>query len=110
MSAGRGPAPEGPLRVWFDHQRAARALQALLEVTEPEGIPLLPVKGALLARTLYADVTERPITDLDLRVRRADLQGTGEHWDPPWSNELKPCAQTGRPVPPAAPTGRAGPA
>jgi hypothetical protein len=70
MSPG---APSEPLRVWFDHQRAARALQAFLEVTEPEGIPLLPVKGALLGRTLYADLSERPISDLDLRVRRADL-------------------------------------
>jgi hypothetical protein len=31
------------------------------------------VKGAILARTLYAGVSERPIADLDIRVRPADL-------------------------------------
>jgi hypothetical protein len=68
-------SPEAPplhVRTWFDHQRAARALEAVLAVAEPEGIPILPVKGAILARTLYADLGERPIADLDLRVRRAD--------------------------------------
>lgn len=66
-------APPPPIRTWFDHQRAARALGALLGAAAPEGITVLPVKGAVLARTLYADVSERPIADLDVRVRPADL-------------------------------------
>ena len=78
VGGGERPArPQPPpqaLRNWFDHQRAARALRALVEATEPLGIPVLPVKGVVLARTLYADVSERPIADLDIRVRRADLR------------------------------------
>jgi len=66
--------PSVAVRSWFDHQLAARALRTLLEVTEPEGVILLPVKGVLLARTLYADVGERPIADVDLRVRPPDLR------------------------------------
>jgi hypothetical protein len=63
-----------PIRtlIWFDHQRAARALEAVLAVAAPEGIPILPVKGAILAHTIYADPGERAIADLDIRVRRAD--------------------------------------
>ncbi len=76
MSSGaQGKPPQPPpqaLRTWFDHERAARALRAVLAVTQPLGIPVLPVKGAVLARTLYADVSERPISDLDLRVRATD--------------------------------------
>ncbi len=65
--------PDAKSLTWFDHERARRALQAVLALTDPIGVPVLPVKGAILARTLYADVSERPITDLDLRVRPADL-------------------------------------
>jgi hypothetical protein len=68
------PSASPPVVTWFDHERARRALQAVLALTDPLGIPVLPVKGAILARTLYADVSERPISDLDLRVRPADLR------------------------------------
>ncbi len=73
MGAERA-GPSVAVRAWFDHQLAARALRTLVEATEPEGLALLPVKGVLLARTLYADVGERPIADVDLRVRPRDLR------------------------------------
>ncbi len=65
--------PSAAVLSWFAHELAGRALRAVIELLEPEGIPVLPVKGVVLARTLYADVGERPISDVDLRVRPADL-------------------------------------
>jgi hypothetical protein len=41
-----------------------------------EGVPWLVVKGAALAHTLYADPAERPLADLDIRVRPADYEAT----------------------------------
>jgi hypothetical protein len=67
-----GPRPSAAVGAWFDHELASRALRALLELLEPDGIPVLPVKGVVLARTLYADVTERPMADVDVRVLPAD--------------------------------------
>lgn len=57
---------------WFDHELASRALRALLALLEPEAITVLPVKGVVLGRTLYADVTERPMADVDVRIRPQD--------------------------------------
>ncbi len=37
------------------------------------GVPLLPVKGVLTARQLYARVTDREMVDVDVRVRSRDL-------------------------------------
>ena len=39
------------------------------------GISVMPVKGALLQHWLYDDPTERPLTDVDLLVLPADLEG-----------------------------------
>ena len=66
--------PSVALHAWFSHQAAARALQTFLASAEPAGVAVLPVKGVILARTLYADVGERPIADVDLRVRPRDLR------------------------------------
>jgi hypothetical protein len=38
------------------------------------GISLLPLKGPLLSARLFGDVSARPLTDLDLLVRPADLE------------------------------------
>lgn len=64
--------PSAAVGAWFDHELASRALRALLELLEPEGVAVLPVKGVVLGRTLYADVTERPMADVDVRIRPAD--------------------------------------
>jgi hypothetical protein len=37
------------------------------------GIPVLAVKGVVLANVLYEDVVDRPMVDVDLRVRPQDL-------------------------------------
>ena len=38
------------------------------------GVPLCPVKGVILARRLYSDVAQRPLSDVDLLIRRKDRQ------------------------------------
>lgn len=45
-------------------------LNRVLERCEPEGIPVLLLKGAALSRTVYRDPARRPLRDLDLLVRR----------------------------------------
>ncbi len=64
---------ESAILAWYKHEMAGRALAKVLAVLEPAGIEVLPVKGVILGRTLYADVSERPISDVDLRLRPRDL-------------------------------------
>ncbi len=51
--------------------RALNRLRALLD--DAAGIRLLPLKGALFAEALYGDVALRPMVDVDLAVRPAEL-------------------------------------
>ncbi len=51
-----------------------RALKALAAAN----IPALALKGAILAATLYDDIALRPMNDLDLLVRRADLEAAAQ--------------------------------
>ncbi len=61
------------------HQTLARNLRALarldeiLDAARARGVLLLPYKGALLARDHYPDPGTRPMADLDLLVRPAQL-------------------------------------
>jgi hypothetical protein len=50
-----------------------RALGAVLRVLEAKAIPALPIKGVLLARDLYDDPSERPLSDVDLLLRPRDF-------------------------------------
>jgi hypothetical protein len=63
-----------PVPLWIRHQLALEALARVLEAFGARGIDVLPVKGVILAHTLYANVTERPMQDLDLRIRPRDLR------------------------------------
>jgi hypothetical protein len=60
-------------RLVFD-MVATRALAQVLEALGSAGIPCVPVKGVVLARWLYADVSERPYVDVDLLVPRSVFQ------------------------------------
>jgi hypothetical protein len=52
---------------------AFRELGDLLEFFDRGQIPVVVLKGAALAPTLYPDISLRPISDIDLLVHRADL-------------------------------------
>ncbi|HEV2846248.1 MAG TPA: nucleotidyltransferase family protein [Thermoanaerobaculia bacterium] len=60
-------------------QTAARSariyaqLREMLEALGKEQIPVIVLKGAYLAEIAYADVTLRPMRDVDLLARQADL-------------------------------------
>lgn len=56
---------------WAIQLGAARALAALASRVGPERV--LAVKGVVTGRMLYAEVSQRPMADLDVRVRREDL-------------------------------------
>jgi hypothetical protein len=59
---------------WMRHQVAPVRLRAVSCAFAEAGIPVLPVKGVLTAHLLYADVAERPLFDIDLRIRRRDFR------------------------------------
>ena len=54
--------------LWFTAE-----LQRLLSYLESAGIPALPYKGPVLAKTLYGEVTQRQFNDLDILIRPADV-------------------------------------
>jgi hypothetical protein len=75
-----------PVAVWVRHRLAVEALRRVLAAFEGRGIRVLPVKGIILAHTLYENVTDRPMADVDLRIRPSDLRNAKrvarEHgWD-----------------------------
>lgn len=57
--------------VWIRQTQALSALRAVVEGLGADRV--LPVKGIVTARTLYADPSDRPIADVDIRVRPRDL-------------------------------------
>jgi hypothetical protein len=63
----------GPRVTWARHQVALTALAEVLRVLEPARIPVLAVKGIVLAYALHDDVARRPLSDVDLRVRPRDF-------------------------------------
>lgn len=48
-------------------------LAALLDVLQGQGVPALPLKGPVLAESLYQDPALRPVSDLDLLIHRRDV-------------------------------------
>lgn len=55
------------------HLILTRELGRLLRSFERAGVPVIPLKGPLLAETLYSDPALRPSSDLDLLVRPETL-------------------------------------
>lgn len=68
--AAPGPAPAAAVR---RHLAGSAALRAVLAALARAGVPAIPLKGPALAEALWEAPEQRPFTDLDLLVRRADL-------------------------------------
>lgn len=63
-------------------RRLERRLEALLTLLAAEDVPAIPLKGASLARRAYGgSISLRPVTDIDLLVRRED--------EPRWSETFR---------------------
>jgi hypothetical protein len=58
---------------WAKHEELLASLRRSLAILDAAGVPVLVVKGMVLAYSLYDDATERPMTDVDLRVRPRDF-------------------------------------
>jgi hypothetical protein len=58
---------------WLRHATATDILRDVLEVFEAADVEALPVKGIVTAHALYGDVADRPMGDIDLRLRRRDF-------------------------------------
>ena len=53
---------------------ATNSLHAVLGAFRRSGLSVIPLKGPLLARELYPDPVIRPTSDLDLLIRRDDIE------------------------------------
>lgn len=58
---------------WARYAAAGHALREVLTHLERANVQALPVKGIITASLLYDDVGERPMSDVDLRLRRRDF-------------------------------------
>ncbi len=59
-------------RLLFDTV-AVSVLRKVIDAAASVGITVAPVKGVVLSRWLYDDVSDRPYRDLDILIARADL-------------------------------------
>ena len=50
-----------------------RELHGILAELQDKGIPVILLKGAALAEILYPDIALRPMSDIDILVKKADL-------------------------------------
>ena len=66
-----------PRAVWARQVTAHRALEVVARTFEEAGIETLAVKGVVTASLLYEDATERPMGDVDIRVRPEDFERAG---------------------------------
>jgi len=59
-------------RTWYVNQVKMKQLEVVLDAFAHAGIATLILKGAALARAFYPDPSLRPMSDLDILVRRRD--------------------------------------
>ena len=59
---------------WIVQEHSLKVLERVVRACAADGVDALPVKGILSARTLYDDVADRVISDIDVRVRPRDLE------------------------------------
>lgn len=55
-----------------------RQLHEILKELQNEGIPVILLKGVALAETVYPDIALRPMSDIDLLVKKTDLNAVIE--------------------------------
>ena len=59
---------------WLLQETGVPILREVVARCDAAAIPVLPVKGIVTSRWLYGDVAQRPITDVDVRVRAQDFR------------------------------------
>jgi hypothetical protein len=68
-----GARIQGSMSTWIHQELALRILRDVADRCATAGIPFLAVKGVITARQLYDDVSQRSISDVDVRIRRCDF-------------------------------------
>jgi hypothetical protein len=63
-----------PRLAWARYEVARSALTALAASAGRAGVDILAVKGVVTSTLLYGDRSERPLTDLDVRIRPRDFR------------------------------------
>lgn len=58
---------------WMNNQQILQELEHISKVFHEEGIPIVLLKGACFALTIYPDIGLRPMGDLDILVPKASL-------------------------------------
>lgn len=64
---------ERGVSTWLCHQVGQSLFEDVVARCTEARLPILAVKGFATARTLYEDTTERPISDVDVRIRQSDF-------------------------------------
>lgn len=65
-----GVKPSAHIKNWANYQGALRAFEKVAAQLRAAHVSVVPVKGIVLARWIYDDVGERPLSDVDLLVSR----------------------------------------
>ena len=60
--------------MWASQLTGRRALEVVVRGFERAGVDVLAVKGVVTCHLLYPDPTERPMGDVDLRIRVEDVE------------------------------------
>jgi Uncharacterised nucleotidyltransferase len=66
-----------PRSVWARFILARRALEMVTHGLASHAIDVLAVKGVITSEWLYEDRSERPLSDVDLRIRPRDFEAAG---------------------------------
>jgi hypothetical protein len=66
-----------PQATWAAQVTAKRVLDVVVTRFEEAGIDVLAVKGIVTSHLLYRDPTERPMGDVDVRIRPEDFERAG---------------------------------
>jgi hypothetical protein len=64
--------------VWANHVTATRVLEIVVKGFESRGIDVLAVKGVVTSHLLYKDPSERPMGDVDVRIRAQDFERSAQ--------------------------------
>jgi len=65
--------PDDPRAVWARHALSRQALVKLVAGFTRHGVDVLAVKGVVTSSWLYEDSSERPLHDVDVRIRPRDF-------------------------------------
>jgi hypothetical protein len=82
-------------KTWAINQNIYKELEILARGFEEAAIPLVVLKGACYARTIYTDIGLRPMTDLDLLVPETALKQAAHIAESIGYEEIEP---VGKPV------------